>query len=436
MNLSVDVNQEGVMDMRVSSVVLGFAVAVSELSAAVITVGPGGKFDFETIQEAVKAAVHFDEIVVAPGVYTETVNPRGKRITIRSSSGPANTIIDGGSIRSGIVCEKGETQQTIFDGFTVQNGRSPQEPGGGGMYLFGASPQVINVIFVSNEAGGRGHYYDTDGAAVMVSIGFPSFTGCTFLANTASGMGGGIYCENFSEITCTGCTFEANMADKGGAVYLTDSSSASFASCEFTSNAATWYGGALYVLDGCSATFIDCNLVSNGAGMGGGGIYGQCGDVAMDGGSIRMNVAGLGGGIAMNCGSASISNVQFGDNDAGTGSDIRIAYDGPPPGDPLADVSVAGSFFCGSENSIDGPWNDLGGNLFYGSCDDGACCSNGICAIIDGATCKLLGGEFRGIGTLCETEDCPGDCSADSDNSGFVGVDDMLSVIDQWGPCP
>ena len=405
------------MGVGLKPVVLGIVLAASHVSAAVITVGPGGKFDFETIQEAVKAAVHFDEIVVAPGMYTETVNPRGKRITIRSSSGPDNTIIDGESIRSGIVCMKGETQQTIFDGFTVQNGRSQQEPGGGGMHLHGASPQVLNCRFVSNKAGTRGRYYDTDGAAIMVSIGFPTFTACTFLANTASGMGGGIYCENFSEITCTDCTFEANMAQKGAAVYLTDSSIASFMTCDFTGNAATWYGGALYALDGCSATFIDCNLLSNGAGMGGGGIYGQCGDIAIDGGSIRMNVSGLGGGIAMNCGSASINNVQFGDNDVGPGSDIRI-------GVLQADVSVADSFFCGSENSIYGPWTNLGGNIFYNSCDvpcdadisgDGLVDRSDIVMII-----SLWGLEIP---------------SVDIDGDGFVGVGDLLILLESWGPC-
>jgi len=420
-----------------SSVVLGVVVAVGELSGAVITVGPSAKFDFQTIQEAVKAAAHFDEILVAPGTYTETVNPLGKRITIRSATGPDNTIIDGESIRSAVVCTTGETQQTIFDGFTLTNGRSPVEPGGGGMRLHGASPQVLNCRLVSNSAGDRGMYYDTDGAAVMVSIGFPTFDGCTFLANTASGMGGAIYAENFSGVACTNCTFEANLAMKGAAVYLTDSSSASFATCNFTGNAATWYGGALYALDGCAAVFMDCSLLSNGAGMGGGGIYGQCAAIAIDGGSLEMNVSGLGGGIAMNCGSASINDVQFRDNDAGTGSDIRIAVEGgADDGDPLADVSVANSFFCGSDNAIEGPWDDLGGNTFFGTCADGACCSNGICAIIDGTTCKLLGGDFRGIGTFCETEDCPGDCPADTDQNGFVGVDDMLQVISDWGPCP
>ena len=417
-------------------VLLGIMAVVGTTSAATITVGPGGGFDFETIQAAVKAASNFDEVLVAPGVYTETLNPHGKRLAIRSSAGPLSTIIDGESVRRGILCTKGETQDTIIDGFSIQNGMPQWEPGGGGMYIHGASPQVLNCRFSSNMTGTNGYYYDMHGAAVAISIGFPTFTSCTFLANTAEGMGGGIYCENFSGIECVNCSFEANQAQKGGAVYLEDSSTASFSLCTFTGNAATWYGGALYVLDGCSAIFLDCDLVSNAAGMGGGGIYGQCGSVAIDGGTIEANVSGLGGGISMNCGSASITNVSFANNEATTGSDIRIAYDGSPPGKPLADVSVASCFFCGSVNSVDGPWNDLGSNTFYGSCDNGACCSNGICAIVDGLTCTLLGGDFRGIGTSCDIEDCPGSCPADIDDSGFVGVDDLLGVIADWGPCP
>jgi predicted outer membrane repeat protein len=423
------------MRIQMVSAVLGLAVLGSELTAAIITVGPGGKFDFESIQEAIKSAVHDDEILVEPGIYSETVNPRGKWIAIRSTSGPDNTIIDGEGIRRGIECMKGESEHTIIEGFTVQNGQAPWEPGGGGMYIRNAFPTIINCRFVSNSTGTRGYYYDMHGAAVAMNNGRPTFDGCTFLANTATGMGGGVYCENNSVIAFTNCTFEANQGQKGGGVYLSESSTADFTACSFTSNAATWYGGALYVLDGCSATLVDCDLLSNGAGMGGGGVYGQCGDVAMAGGTVEGNQSGIGGGFSMNCGSASISNVEFRDNSAGTGSDIRIAYEGPPPGTPLADVSVAGSFFCGSENSIDGPWSDFGGNTFYGACDNGACCSNGICAIIDAKTCGLLGGDFRGTGTFCETENCPGDCPADTDQSGFVGVDDMLQVIADWGPC-
>jgi predicted outer membrane repeat protein len=416
--------------------VLSIMTAIGTTTGATITVGSGGGFDHETIQGAIKAANNFDEILVAPGVYAETVNPRGKRLAIRSVGGPVNTIIDGESIRRGIICMKGETQDTIIDGFSIQNGMPQSDPGGGGMYIRGASPRIMNCRFISNMTGAMGYYYDLHGAAVAVSIGFPTFTNCTFLANMADGMGGAIYCENFSGIECVNCSFEANQAQKGGAVYLVDSSTAAFSSCTFTGNAAMWYGGASYVLDGCSATFLNCDLLSNAAGMAGGGIYGQCGTVSIDGGMIEANVSGLGGGIAMNCGSASITNVNFADNEAKTGSDIRIAYEGAPPGIPLADVSVASSFFCGSTNSIDGPWDDLGSNTFYGSCQSGACCSNGICALVDGATCTLLGGDFRGVGTFCEFENCPGSCPADIDDSGIVGVDDLLGVIAGWGPCP
>ncbi|MBT4767512.1 MAG: hypothetical protein HOO04_04050, partial [Phycisphaerae bacterium] len=82
-------------------VLLGIMAVVGTTSAATITVGPGGGFDFETIQEAVKSASNFDDVLVAPGVYTETLNPLGKRLAIRSSDGPLSTIIDGESVRRG-----------------------------------------------------------------------------------------------------------------------------------------------------------------------------------------------------------------------------------------------------------------------------------------------------------------------------------------------
>jgi hypothetical protein len=422
------------MGILVGAVTFGLLGSVA--AADLITVGPGSKFDYPTITEAIVASSHFDEILVAPGIYSEQVNPRGKRIAIRSMSGPDQTIIDGGGIRRCVQCTKGETEDTVIDGFMLQNGMTPWHSPGGGMYVHGASPSVQNCIFLGNKSRKKGDYYSEDGAGVAVSIGFPHFTNCSFLANSTTGMGGAMYCENSSEVTLTSCHFEANEAKKGGGIYLSGGSTAWMSKCEIRSNVADWYGGGLYLLDECSATLLDCQFILNASNLGGGGIYGQCGSIAITGGSFELNASAAGGGMNMNCGLAVLSDVQFADNTASVGGDIRIAFGGAPRSAALADVSIANGFFCGSPEPIEGPWNDLGGNTFFGSCSDGACCSNGICAITDSDTCLLLGGEFVGLGVFCVDANCPGECPVDITDDGFVGTDDLLQVISEWGPCP
>ncbi|MDG1837768.1 MAG: right-handed parallel beta-helix repeat-containing protein [Phycisphaerales bacterium] len=423
--------KNGILCGAITAGVLGSVAA-----ADIITVGPGSKFDYPTITQAIKASSHFDEILVASGTYFERVNPRGKRITIRSTSGADQTIIDGGGIRRCVECTKGETKDTVIDGFTLQNGRSSLHSPGGGMYVHGASPTVQNCLFFGNETGSKGDYYSENGAGVAVSIGFPHFANCLFLGNTTVGMGGGMYCENSSEVTLTSCHFEANEAKKGGGIYLSDGSTALMSKCELRSNVADWYGGALYLLDECEATLVDCQIILNTSNIGGGGIYGQCGSIAVTGGSFELNTSASGGGMNLNCGIAVLSDVQFADNTASSGGDLRIAFGGVPLSAALADVSIMNSFFCGSAEPIEGPWTDLGGNTFFGSCSDGACCSNGICAITDADTCLLLGGDFAGLGVFCVDANCPGDCPVDITDDGFVGTNDLLSVISEWGPCP
>ncbi len=422
------------MNKKASLGVLGLGLLcglAGHATAETITVGPTG--DYATIGAAVKVAGHFDEVLVQPGVYPETVNPRGKRIAIRSMNGAMETIIDGQGTRRCLVCAKGETSETIVEGFTLENGHAPGGSSGGAVSIRGAAPRIVSCRIINSTTGVRSGYYHDHGAGIAVDIGFPTFVECDIAGNTASGLGGGAYCENFSGVSFEACTFETNMAQKGGAVYLADSSEAVFESCQFTGNAASFYGGAVYALDDCEASFNACHLVANSTTIGGGGLYGQCSQFIVSHGVIEACSAGMGGGVNMNCGQATFINVAFRNNAATDGDDIRVAS---VDGKPLADVSVLGCFFCGSVDPIEGPWEDLGDNVFYGACDDGACCSNDICAIIDEATCTLLGGEFRGVGTFCETEDCEVPCPADINDDGFVGADDILAVISEWGPCP
>ena len=135
-----------------------------------------------------------------------------------------------------------------------------------------------------------------------------------------------MYCENSSEVTLTSCRFEANEAKKGGGIHLSGGSTAWMSNCELRSNVADWYGGGLYLLDECVVTALDCQIILNTSNLGGGGIYGQCGSIAITGGSFELNASASGGGLNMNCGLAVLSDVQFADNTASNGGDIRIAF--------------------------------------------------------------------------------------------------------------
>ena len=65
--------------------VLGALVVASSAARADVINVPIGQ---PTIQDAIDVAGNGDEIVAAPGTYSETIDFNGKHITLRSSHGP------------------------------------------------------------------------------------------------------------------------------------------------------------------------------------------------------------------------------------------------------------------------------------------------------------------------------------------------------------
>src|SRR6185437_16304236 len=95
--------------------------ALSMLSAGLlaqttINVGPGQTYT--TIQSGIDAAQNGDTVLVAPGTYTENINFNGKAITVTSSGGAANTIIDGGNIAPVAIFTSAEGAKSVLNGFT------------------------------------------------------------------------------------------------------------------------------------------------------------------------------------------------------------------------------------------------------------------------------------------------------------------------------
>ena len=91
-------------------------------------------------------------------------------------------------------------------------------------------------------------------------------------------------------------------------------------------------------------------------------------------------------------------------------------------------------------NSQGGTYHDefvsCAGNPCVGGDPTGACClPAGSCIDLTPTVCGYVGGEHQGAGMLC------GDgsvctiipCDADLNDDDFVGVNDLLMVIDQWG---
>src|SRR5262245_28165934 len=105
----------------IRTLVLCIALLHTTPSQAQIT--PRVPADFQTIQAAINAAANGDTVIVAPGIYRENINFRGKLITLRSDAGPDATTIDGGATDVVVTFSTGEGASAVISGFTIRNGR-------------------------------------------------------------------------------------------------------------------------------------------------------------------------------------------------------------------------------------------------------------------------------------------------------------------------
>ena len=108
-----------------------------------------------TIQAGIDVAANGDVVLVAPGVYREHIDFRGKAIVLQSRTGAAQTVIDGQSTGPVISMTFNEGLGTVVQGFTIRNGVATF---GAGILLSGTSPVIADNIFRDNvtQFGGFG----------------------------------------------------------------------------------------------------------------------------------------------------------------------------------------------------------------------------------------------------------------------------------------
>src|SRR3954453_6976463 len=107
--------------------------------------------DAPTIQAAIDEALNFDTVLVSPGTYIESLDFLGKAVTVTSSSGPGNTLLDARSLhQSAVRFHSSEGRDSVFEGFTVKSTDASGAFHGVGVDAAGASPSIIGNVFTES----------------------------------------------------------------------------------------------------------------------------------------------------------------------------------------------------------------------------------------------------------------------------------------------
>lgn len=149
--------------------------------------------EYPTIQQAIDAAQNGDVVTVYPGTYYESLNFRGKAITVRArdlSSWTAiqKTVISGHHAKSSCaIFDHGETNASVLEGFTL---RFSQEGGlvqwrndsfraGGGILCINSSPTIRRCCIGWNHA-------TYGGGIALVGLYLPACTSRTSAPDSVS----------------------------------------------------------------------------------------------------------------------------------------------------------------------------------------------------------------------------------------------------------
>ncbi|UCC21671.1 MAG: right-handed parallel beta-helix repeat-containing protein, partial [Planctomycetota bacterium] len=140
---------------------------------------------YDYIQDAIDAATDGDEIVAEEGIYYESIDFKGKEVTVRSSKPDdpnvvAATVISSDGNEIAVTFANGEGPEAILAGFSIIGGPA-------GIRCEGASPTILHCTIDGIEAG------------VVLNGGSATILGCAVSSGRT-----GMRCENTSA-TITNC---------------------------------------------------------------------------------------------------------------------------------------------------------------------------------------------------------------------------------------
>ena len=243
-----------------------------------------------------------------------------------------------------------------------------------------------------------------------------------------SGGGGAIRLYN-STASIHNCWFIDNNSSQngGGAVHISYSNIPAITSCRFLNNYTGIQGGAVHVSFNVNVTFENCEFEYNIANYGG-ALFVQRNSVAViENCKISNNTTygEAGAGIYLSETTCYINNSEISNNHTTHWTDGGI-------GGWKSVLTVDHSTICG--NTPD----QFGSSISYSG--EGNCVSDDCVDCPDVCTGDVNGDGFVNIqdllGVIDQWGSCDDECSADFNVDGTVDVLDLLAVIDGWGTCP
>lgn len=300
---------------------------------------------YSTIQAAINAAVDGDTVIVAPGIYNETMGVSGKSITIRSSDGPITTKIDRNNATGDVFTVTSTPAAGVtIDGFTiircaataiVASGSSNVTlsnirviSGQRGARATGGSHLTMTDCQVAGLGGVDGCGVNVEMAGSTLSAARCAFGGCTsiavflgpetngtlvscdFTTNTATS----IRAEAGSAATVTDCEF-SNCSGAHGGVAYGDACALSFSGCEFVNISVVGYGGVAYLTNGILVV-SNCHATNIRSEYGGAFVWTDSTSIDIDGlvfenSTTRLEFGSFGGVIGSSAGSLTVRHSLF-----------------------------------------------------------------------------------------------------------------------------
>ena len=260
---------------------VAFLIPFALVQAATLTV-PGSS---PTIQGAIDLASAGDIILVSPGTYSEAIVFFGKNVTVRSAGGPNVTTITPPlpSTKPAVQFVNGETRNAVLDGFTLTGGRPSFDPpfwgDGGGIYISGASPTIVNNIITVNVAcNGGGIKVDFGSALVSDNVITGNKADCSQLQFSGLFSGGGVSLQGSGNSVVAGNTISGNTADSGSAIGMFAAGAPVIIGNTMTGNNAVegdcrFDGGTVWMVNQSDADIVQNVIAENEAVCNGGVVF-------------------------------------------------------------------------------------------------------------------------------------------------------------------